>query len=88
MPKKKTAQMKMKFDKRGYNSVEASKLYRKSKRQWDVLFNSEVKKEKQRKKPNMPAAAKRASTRYKKVSLTWTEAQRKAGKCKTKKSRK
>ena len=86
MAKTKTAQMKMKFDKRGCNSVEASKLYRKSKKQWDVLFNSEVKKEKQRKTPNMPAAAKRASTRYKKVSLTWSEAQRKAGKSHKKKN--
>ena len=70
----------MKFDKRGDNATKASKLYRAAKKKWDDIFESEVKIEKKRKKPDMPKAAKRASKRYSRVKLDWTDAMKKAGK--------
>lgn len=80
MAKKKPTQMKIQFDKRGQNSVKASKIYQQSKKEWTKIFNQEVKKEKDKKTPNMPLAAQRASKRYGKVRMDWSEAQRKAGK--------
>ena len=87
MAKKQSAQMRLKFDKRGNNSVKASKIYRASKKKWDDIFDSEVRIEKKRKKPDMPKAAKRASKRYAKVKMEWGDAMKKAGKtsCKRKK---
>ena len=78
--RKKTAQLSMKFDKRGTNSVKASKIYRQSKKKWEDIFDSEVRIEKKRKKPDMPKAAKRASKRYARVKMDWGDAMKKAGK--------
>ena len=50
--KKQTAQLSMKFDKWGTNSVKASKIYRQSKKKWGDIFDSEVRIEKKRKKRN------------------------------------
>ena len=77
---RKNAQLSMKFDKRGTNSVRASKIYKQSKKKWEELFNSEVRIEKKRKKPDMPKAAKRASKRYARVKMEWGDAMKKAGK--------
>jgi len=77
---RKSSQLSMKFDKRGNNSVRASKIYRQSKKKWEEFFDSEVRIEKKRKKPDMPKAAKRASKRYARVKMDWGEAMAKAGK--------
>jgi len=84
----KNKQLSMKFDKRGNNSVKASKIYRQSKKKWEELFDSEVRIEKKRKKPDMPKAAKRASKRYARVKMDWGEAMAKAGKTVKKRSTK
>ena len=78
--KVKSKQLSMKFDKRGANSVRASKIYRTSKKKWEGIFESEVRIEKKRKKPNMPQAAKRASKRYSRVKMEWGDAMKQAGK--------
>ena len=78
--KKKSSQYKMKFDKRGINAERASKIYRASKKKWEGIFESEVRIEKKRKKPDMPKAAKRASKRYARVKMDWSDAMKAAGK--------
>ena len=83
-----SSQLSMKFDKRGTNAVRASKIYRDSKKRWENIFDSEVKIEKKRKKPDMPKAAKRASKRYASVRLDWADAMKKAGKTTRKTTRK
>jgi hypothetical protein len=65
--------------KRGENSSRASSLYQKSKAEWTKIFLEEVNKEKTKNKPQMPKAAKRASSRYKSKRLTWKQALKKTG---------
>ena len=79
MAKKKSTQLSLKFDKRGNNSVKASKIYQDAKKKWTKYFNAEVSIEKKKKKPDMPKAAKRAAKRYSKDKLTWAGALKKAG---------
>jgi hypothetical protein len=81
--KKTVSQLKMKFSKRGENATRASKIYRASKDEWGKIFNSEVNKEKTKKKPDMPTAAKRASKLYSSKRMTWGQAMQKASKSKS-----
>ncbi|MDR0606391.1 MAG: hypothetical protein LBG80_19115 [Bacteroidales bacterium] len=83
--KSKVKQLKLRFDKRGENSTRASSLLSKSKEEWTKLFEQEVKREKEKKNPKMPSAAKRASRRYKSKRLTWGQALKKANKINKKK---
>lgn len=86
MKKQKSAQLKLKFDKRGENSTKASSIYQNSKKEWTAIFKQEVLKEKQKANPKMPTAAKRASKRYKSKRLTWGQALKKANSTKRKKT--
>ncbi len=75
---KKAKQMKFQFDKRGQNSTKASEILKDSKKQWGRIFKEEIRTEKSTSNPDVTRAAKRASKKYKKVKLTWSQALKKA----------